>query len=289
MITALRNLVPSWSSTVLRDVTQRRSLRYSRTNQKNSNVPFGWLSMFMETSTWLNTHFRLSLSWPSRYSQVLWQHWDVGKCLNHASCSPWWNGRWLLWSWRWGSLLDQSGYQGLRQLSGKETPFYLLSSLTSYLLKNTSDLRYIRLMGEEHRPVMILMGVISQLWNASQLSWWEQGCLPNSLHRSNPHPVSNENMWTGRSNKNSVISGVPCWSARPFLEKCSSRSVLLKPWILTSTIVGDEMESRQCSSLWTETQTVSVDDFCSNYSCDVLTNHVSSSKIRNSNHVNVAF
>ncbi len=40
-------------------------------SKKNSNVPFSWLSMFMKTSTWRNTA-SVSLSWPSRYSQVLW-------------------------------------------------------------------------------------------------------------------------------------------------------------------------------------------------------------------------
>ncbi len=121
-----------------------------RTNQENSNVPFSWLSMFMNFN--LNEYrFRLS-SWPSRYSQVLWQRWDVGKIPKPCFVQ-------LLMKWWLLKLVDQSGYQ-VKAALGKRNSFYHPAWL---LASEHFDLKYIGADGEEHHQLWHTSGVISTM------------------------------------------------------------------------------------------------------------------------------
>ncbi len=178
---------PHWLPANVREMspTTVTSSLLQNKSKKNSNA----LQLIIDVYKDFNLTeycFRLS-SWPSRYWCIPWQRWDVVP--NHASAA-WRNGRWLLWSWRWGSLLrTKIGYSKLRQLE-RRNPFYYPAWL---LVARTLRPLNIGADGEEQRPVeRFTVGLFPTMerFTAILIENYKGALLPTwlALIPSNPHP-----------------------------------------------------------------------------------------------------
>ncbi len=185
--------MPSLAFNVREIVTQRRSpIRYPEQIQEEFQRALQRLSMFMKTSTWLTTASASLRTLKILISTLITMRCGK-KCPNPCFSSFWWNGRLL--SRRWSSLLRTKIDIQIKTALEKKKP---LSTIQLDFCQNASTSNTSGVDGEDHRPVMIHRG-LSQLWNASQLSWLRTTRGPSHMAGTTPGnliPVSNENTWT---------------------------------------------------------------------------------------------
>ncbi len=140
---------------------------------KNSTLPISWLSML----------WRLYSDWSaSLQPQVLFDNtWNVQENA-HALVRPWWNG-WLLAAG--GEAASTVGYDWAMRKEEAATSAWLL-------VARTTSTPIYRADGEHRSRYQFTVG-LSQLWNASQLSWLEiHKCLPNISCTTPNVPFPNE-------------------------------------------------------------------------------------------------